>query len=106
MDIDTCIVLLPVLDGCHEQEKELERVLARMLHASEDRSWQVQMKAFTSVHQDMRVSAIVDTLRGYMTTLAHNLMKLLLANPAHAFQVVCRACNISKSNPTINVYKS
>ncbi len=77
-----------------------------MLHASEDRPWQVRMEAFKSVHQDMRVRAIVDTLLGYMTTLAHNLMKVLLANAAHAFQVVRRACNISKSNSTINVHKS
>ena len=72
IDTDTQVVLLPVVDGCHEQVKELERILAKMLPTKEDNSWQVRMKAFTSVHQDKKIKAIVDTLRGYMATLTHN----------------------------------
>ncbi len=72
IDTDTQVVLLPVVDGCHEQVKELERILAKTLPTKEDKSWQVRMKAFTSAHQDKKVKAIVETLRGYMATLTHN----------------------------------
>ena len=72
IDIDTQGVLLPVLDGCHKQVKDLERILAKALPTKEDNSWQVRMKAITSVYQDKKVKAIVDTLRGYMATLTHN----------------------------------
>ena len=72
IDIETQVVLLPVVDGCHKQVKELERILAKALPTKEDRRWQVGMKAILSVYQDKKVKAIVDTLRGYMATLTHN----------------------------------
>ena len=59
-------MLLPMADGCQEQVKELQTILARILAANEAGFWQFQMKVFAGVHQDR---VIADSLLGYVTTV-------------------------------------
>ena len=71
IDKATQAVLLPVVNGCHGQVQELEGILAKTLPTKDDSSWQVRLKAFSSVHQEKKARAIADTLRGYIQTLTH-----------------------------------
>lgn len=71
VDEDTQAALLPAVDGCRKQMKELDDILVKILPAETDHKWQIRRKALSGVHHEKKIKAIGDTLQRYVQILTY-----------------------------------
>jgi hypothetical protein len=64
--------LEPVVESCVEQVEVLDAILAKVLPATGDSSWNRWMKALTSVRNEKKIDKVVMTLRNYVQILTYH----------------------------------
>ena len=66
---ETKNALIPAIEGCTEQIRLLDPILAKMLPTPTDSRLRRGTKAILSLHQEAKIEGITKILRGYVRTL-------------------------------------
>ncbi|KAL2038020.1 hypothetical protein N7G274_009240 [Stereocaulon virgatum] len=64
--------LKPAVESCVEQVEVLDAILAKVLSATSDLSWDRWMKVFTSVRNGKNIDKVVVSLRNYIQILTYH----------------------------------